>query len=98
MMTLPSPRLSILSLLACLTASAAWAQTLSQPLGTPPQPFGPQPPGVPSLSQSPPPPLSLKQVVVSAGAVFSDSNEPIRSGLVWRVFEDKGDTSQPAIV
>jgi hypothetical protein len=53
---------------------------------------------VPSLSQSPPPPLALKQVVVNANAVFSASNEPIRTGLVWRVFEDKGDTSQPTIV
>jgi len=99
MMTFPSLRLSILSLLAGLTASAAAAQTLTQPLGTAPQPFGPPPPpSVPSLSQSPPPSVSLKQVMVNAGAVFSDSNAPIRSGLVWRVFEDKGDTSQPVIV
>nr|WP_150117432.1 hypothetical protein [Microvirga vignae] len=94
-----NPRLSALSLLVCLTASAASAQTLTQPLGGAPQPFGPPPPlGVPSLSQSPPPPLALKQVVVNAGAIFAESNEPIRSGLVWRVFEDRGDTSQPNIV
>ncbi|PVE21899.1 hypothetical protein DC522_24165 [Microvirga sp. KLBC 81] len=98
-MTFRNPRLSALSLLVCLTASAASAQTLTQPLGGAPQPFGPPPPpGVPSLSQSPPPPVALKQVVVNSGAIFAESNEPIRSGLVWRVFEDKGDTSQPNIV
>ncbi|HEU6442870.1 MAG TPA: hypothetical protein VFF38_10935 [Microvirga sp.] len=98
MMTLLNPRLPILSLLACLTAAAASAQTLTQPLGASPQPFGQASPGVPSLSQTPPPPLASKQVSVSASAVFSESNEPIRSGLVWRVFEDRGDTSQPNIV
>lgn len=99
MMTFLNPRLSTLSILVWLAASAASAQTLTQPLGSPPQPFGPpSPPGVPSLSQSPPLPFALRQVVVNAGAVFAESNEPIRSGLVWRVFEDKGDTSQPNIV
>ncbi|WP_370644826.1 hypothetical protein [Microvirga sp. ACRRW] len=91
-------RISALSLFALLTASAASAQSMTQPLGAAPQPFGPPTPGVPSFSQSPPPTLTLKQVAVNAGAVFSESNEPIRSGLVWRVFEDRGDTSQPNIV
>jgi len=98
MMTFLNPRLSILSLLVWLTSSAVSAQTLTQPLGVAPQPFGPPSPGVPSFSQTPPPPLALKQVSVSASALFSESNEPIRSGLVWRVFEDRGDTSQPNIV
>jgi hypothetical protein len=56
-----------------------------------------QTPSMPSLSQSPPP-LSLGKVNVSAGAAFAGSNEPIRSGLVWRVYEDRGDTTQPVIV
>jgi hypothetical protein len=100
MMLFSYSRLSLSSLLILLMASATSAQTLTQPLGTAPQPFGPPPssPGVPSLSQTPPPSLSLRQVVVNAGAVFAESNEPIRSGLVWRIFEDRGDTSQPAIV
>lgn len=98
-MTFLNPRLSIVSLLIWLTASAASAQTLTQPLGGAPQPFGPPPtPGMPSLSQSPPPPFALRQVTVNASAAFAESNEQIRSGLVWRVFEDKGDTSQPNIV
>ncbi|WP_230532450.1 hypothetical protein [Microvirga roseola] len=56
-----------------------------------------QTPAVPSLSQSPPP-ISVGQVVLNASAVFAENNQPIRSGLVWRVYEDKGDTSQPTIV
>ncbi|SCZ11114.1 hypothetical protein SAMN02927923_04200 [Microvirga guangxiensis] len=91
-------RYPILSLLICVTASAAAAQSMTQPLGAAPQPFGPPIPGVPSFSQNPPPTLSLKQVVVNAGAAFSETNEPIRSGLLWRVFEDKGDTTQPNII
>lgn len=97
-MTFLNARFPLVSLLIGLMASAASAQTLTQPLGPPPQPFGPPAPGVPSLSKGLPPPVVAKQVAVSTRAVFSDSNEPIRSGLVWRVFEDRGDTSQPGIV
>ena len=56
-----------------------------------------QAPSVPSMSQSLPP-ISIGQVTLNAGAVFAGSNEPIRSGLVWRVYEDRGDASQPNIV
>ncbi len=51
---------------------------------------------VPSLSQSPPP-IATGQVMLTASAAFAESNQPIRSGLVWRIFEDRGDT-QPAVV
>lgn len=54
------------------------------------------PPAVPSLTQKPPP-ITLGQVTLATSAVFSD-NQPIRSGLVWRVYEDKGDTTQPTII
>jgi hypothetical protein len=56
-----------------------------------------QSPAVPSMSQNLPP-LSIGQVTVTAGAAFAGSNEPIRSGLVWRLYEDRGDASQPVIV
>ena len=56
-----------------------------------------QSPAVPSLSQSLPP-VTIGQVTLNAGATFAGSNEPIRSGLVWRIFEDRGDASQPNIV
>jgi hypothetical protein len=72
---------SIFTLLTLLTASTAMAQS----------------PGVPSMSQSPPP-IALGQVILNASAVFAGSNEPIRSGLVWRIYEDRGDASQPSIV
>jgi hypothetical protein len=60
-------------------------------------PASAQSPAVPSLSQSPPP-ASVGQVTLNAGATFAGSNEPIRSGLVWRIYEDRGDASQPTIV
>jgi hypothetical protein len=54
-------------------------------------------PAVPSMSQNLPP-IPIGQVTVNAGAAFAGSNEPIRSGLVWRIYEDRGDASQPVIV
>ena len=36
--------------------------------------------------------------MVNASAIFADNNQPIRSGLVWRIYEDRGDASQPSIV
>ncbi|WP_051435118.1 hypothetical protein [Microvirga flocculans] len=56
-----------------------------------------QSPAVPSMSQNLPP-ISLGQVTLNAAATFAGSNEPIRSGLVWRIYEDRGDASQPTIV
>ncbi|WP_262296370.1 hypothetical protein [Microvirga sesbaniae] len=56
-----------------------------------------QSPSVPSMSQSLPQ-IQVGQVTLNAGATFAGSNEPIRSGLVWRIFEDRGDASQPTIV
>ncbi|NBJ12284.1 DUF4493 domain-containing protein [Microvirga arsenatis] len=56
-----------------------------------------QSPAVPSMSQNLPP-ISIGQVTLNAGATFAGSNEPIRSGLVWRIYEDRGDASQPVIV
>nr|WP_324617367.1 hypothetical protein [Microvirga alba] len=56
-----------------------------------------QMPAVPSLSQAAPP-VPVGQVALNASAVFAENNQPIRSGLVWRVYEDKGDTIQPLIV
>ena len=60
-------------------------------------PASAQSPAVPSMSQNLPP-ISIGQVTVNAGATFAGSNEPIRSGLVWRIYEDRGDASQPVIV
>jgi hypothetical protein len=63
-----------------------------------------QSPAIPSLSQNPPPLApniqgpTQAQVVLNASAAFADSNLPIRSGLVWRVYEDPGDATQPTIV
>ncbi len=81
---------SFLALLpVLLAASAASAQTpAAQPSLSPPS--------IPSLSQSPPP-VATGRVVLNASAVFAENQQPIRSGLVWRVYEDRGDTAQPTI-
>ncbi len=60
-------------------------------------PASAQSPGVPSLMQNSPP-ISVGQVAVSASATFADNNQPIRSGLIWRVYEDRGDVVQPTLV
>jgi hypothetical protein len=57
----------------------------------------------PAISVAPtldaiPQPAPPEAGVVSLSAVFAGEPKPIRSGLVWRVFEDKGDASQPAVV
>ena len=57
----------------------------------------------PAISVAPtldaiPQPVPPEAGVVSLSAVFAGEPKPIRSGLVWRVFEDKGDASQPAVV
>ncbi len=56
-----------------------------------------QSPAVPSLMQNSPP-IAVGQVMVSASANFADNNQPIRSGLVWRIYEDRGDAVQPSVL
>lgn len=82
--------LAIPGLLALLAAPAVQAQSPAQaPALTSPS--------IPSLTQAPPP-IAVGQVTLNASAVFAGSDEPIRTGLVWRVFEDHGDATQPTIV
>jgi hypothetical protein len=52
---------------------------------------------VPSLMQNAPP-ISVGQVTISVNAAFADSSQTIRSGLVWRVYEDRGDSVQPSVI
>jgi hypothetical protein len=56
-----------------------------------------QSPAVPSLTQTPPP-VPAGKVIVSASAAFAPGGQPIRSGLVWRIYEDRGDATQPTVV
>ena len=51
----------------------------------------------PSLTQVPAP-QPATQVALSATAAFAESGKPIGTGLVWRVYEDRGDVTQPVIV
>ena len=55
-----------------------------------------QSPAVPSLTQTPPPATTGK-VTLGASAIFADNGLPIRSGLVWRLFEDRGDSTPPVL-
>jgi hypothetical protein len=41
------------------------------------------------------PPVATENGVVSLNAVFAGDPRPVRSGLVWRVFEDRTDDSAP---
>jgi len=50
------------------------------------------------LAPDPTPPAPPGGAVVSLNAVFAGDPKPIRSGLVWRIYEDRGDASQPSIV
>jgi hypothetical protein len=50
------------------------------------------------LAPDPTPPAPPGGAVVSLNAIFAGDPKPIRSGLVWRVFEDKGDAGQPVVV
>lgn len=82
-----------LGLLALLTATEASAQASLGPAA----PTLPNSPAVPTLTQTPPP-VPAGRVTVSAAAVFANNGQPIRSGLAWRIYEDRGDASQPAVV
>ena len=72
---------------AALTQGAALAQGAGLAQGS----------ATPSLAPSPAP-VTGGQVVLNTAAAFADSGKPITSGLVWRVYEDKGDVTQPLIV
>ncbi len=45
-----------------------------------------------------PPPVPEGEADLSLSASFVGSNQPVRSGLSWRIFEDKGETGRPAII
>jgi len=65
-----------------LSSASALAQAPSLPLAPAPEAAPPAPAETGALSLS---------------AAFADQ-KPIRSGLVWRVFEDRGDAGQPVQV
>jgi hypothetical protein len=76
---------------ALLGASPAVAQS----------PIGPAPAGTPSIATTPgvaPPPATSESGVLYLSAVFAGEPRPIRSGLVWRIFEDRADGVQPALL
>src|SRR5688572_29923260 len=56
----------------------------------------------PTMPLSPPVPAAAPndaaKLPVSLSAVFAGEPKPIRSGLVWRVFEERTDAGPPALV
>lgn len=61
-------------------------------------PFGPGLPSPGITSPMLPPPVPEGEADLSLSASFVGSNQPVRSGLSWRIFEDKGETGRPAII
>lgn len=45
-----------------------------------------------------PPPIPEAEVPLSLTATFAGSDRPLRSGLAWRVYEDRADGQKPLIV
>jgi len=70
--------------------------------GLPPAAHAQLAPAAPAISAPPPgtlsPPVGQGTAFVSLSAVFAGEGSPIRSGLVWRVFEDRADGVQPPLV
>jgi len=53
----------------------------------------------PSLTEpEPPAPASRTAATLSLAAVFAGSDKPLRSGLAWRIYEDRTDGVKPPIV
>lgn len=57
----------------------------------------PAPPAPPAAAASQPAPVP-NGAMLYLSAVFAGETKPIRSGLEWRVFADKGDGAAPALV
>lgn len=81
----PSALPRALALVAILAAAPVAAQTAPDPSSAP----------RPADQPRPAPPQSG---VLTVSAVFAGDQKAIRSGLVWRVFEERGDGVAPALV
>jgi len=87
--SIPLPDLAIPTL-PTLRPGGATAPNAAPPAATPPAVPAPPPVALPA-----PPP---GQILVSASATFAGDGRPIRSGLIWRVYEDRGDAAKPVLV
>ena len=52
----------------------------------------------PPFSAAPIPVAPPGQVALFVSAAFAGDGKPIRSGLTWRIYEDRGDVAQPNVV
>jgi hypothetical protein len=71
----------------------------SNPAAAPSLPlFGPNLPGLPAPTVPNLAPSPDGQVALHLSAFFAPESKPIRSGLIWRIFEDRGDAAPPVLV
>jgi hypothetical protein len=90
---------ALVSLMLALASPEALAQARMNMPSLPLPSLGPAPLPVPNPAPTAPlPPPPAGQVGLFLSAAFAGDNKPIRSGLVWRVYEDRGDAAEPTIV
>jgi hypothetical protein len=83
-----------------MIARLALAACLAAPLGL----LGAAPglaqvqPEAPSSVVGAPPPVPAQQGTMTLAATFAGTGQPIRAGVLWRVFEDRGDGAAPVLV
>ena len=90
----------MIATLASLAAtSPGRAQGIPLPdLNTQPLPaLRPVVPSVPA-NPAPLPPPPPGQVAIHVSAAFAGDGKPVRSGVIWRVYEDRGDAGKPSVV
>jgi hypothetical protein len=86
--------------LAQATTPAAPAAT--SPAAAPPAPAGPAPAGTAAAPPGAPAPATDQagpaKSVLSLSASLTGDTKPLRSGMVWRIFDDKGGDTTPNLV
>jgi hypothetical protein len=88
-------------LTALLASLPATAPALSQGIPLPDLNMQPLPalrPAAPAAPAAPLPPPPPGQVAIYVSAAFAGDDKPVRSGVVWRVYEDRGDAGKPNVI
>jgi hypothetical protein len=86
--------------LAWASGAAAQVPGIGPLVPQPSAPVGPTPGPLPSPLGAPPGALAppAGQVALYLSASFAGDGKPIRSGLSWRIYEDRGEAAQPTLV
>jgi hypothetical protein len=98
---MPLPRtprgLLVVLALSGLNVLPAGAQTAAAPAPAPaaPLPYAPNPgPAIPNVIAAPPADAAKTRAVLRLQALVTEDGQPIRSGLVWRIFQDAKDNTE----